>query len=423
MSLACPLPARAGPRGFEKALDREATRDLLEARICVGARILDLEPDYLRFKGGDGALVGWRVEIERSGGGAIGGYVTLRAADSRRLRDEAAKLAWKKGEIRDGLRAFALCEEEGLLVLSYPLDRAIPDLRRLSRVSRFRDLVKENVPSILPEGFRISKRRSRSLLVRYKPERRAVLRWSLGLVGPAGEERSLGLYLRLHARPDARTACRVLRACRAAALPAPRLLHAERDRLVLESECEGRPLDPAEPKDLEAAAGILERFHRIPPPKELPDRSPASLLAQAASLREDYAVLDPSLGESAGRLFAVLQARLPAQRPPVLVHGDFHSGQVLLSGGVTALLDFDRSGLGDPEWDAAVFEAHLRASGAEHPVPDLCASRDPERLRWHRAFALLRVAILPFRSLSSEWPARVRALLEEGLRLYDSEAR
>jgi hypothetical protein len=116
--------------------------------------------------------------------------------------------------------------------------------------------------------------------------------------------------------------------------------------------------------------------------------------------------------------------------PPPLVapiHGDFHPGQILVSGDALALVDFDHAALGDPLRDLATFVAHLESGSAEGLIPEaVCAAAergllegyreaggavDPERFQWQCAAALIRRAPHPFRSRAPEWPAATDALV------------
>ncbi|MGF1665282.1 MAG: phosphotransferase family protein [Acidimicrobiia bacterium] len=110
--------------------------------------------------------------------------------------------------------------------------------------------------------------------------------------------------------------------------------------------------------------------------------------------------------------------------PPVVVHGDFYEGQLLIdqAGSVAGVLDIDDVGMGDPAMDAANYTAHLVALGESHPevVERLDAHRRAFRTAYlersgveeralgaREAVAGLGLATGPFRVLSPGWPARV----------------
>ena len=72
-----------------------------------------------------------------------------------------------------------------------------------------------------------------------------------------------------------------------------------------------------------------------------------------------------------GRVLDVL-SRLPAE-PPTMTHGDFKCDNLVVNGSRVHLLDFDRSGRGDPAADIGKFLADLRwwADAGGHPVAPL----------------------------------------------------
>ena len=181
MSVTIPLPVGAPGGSLAAAMDAECVRRWIEGHLLDEAELLVLSPNYVRYKGKHGSLVGWRV-VTRTAAAEHQTYVTVRCVEPLRLRAEAERLSGRVGETQCGLRTWARVGDDGLL-LAFPVDRVLRDLRSMVRASRVRRLIEEHAPQVIPEGFRMSKRRSHPVLVRYKPERRAVLRWELGLVG------------------------------------------------------------------------------------------------------------------------------------------------------------------------------------------------------------------------------------------------
>ncbi|MCS6868957.1 phosphotransferase family protein [Thermus sp.] len=105
-----------------------------------------------------------------------------------------------------------------------------------------------------------------------------------------------------------------------------------------------------------AMAEELARIHRIPlgelPPLPGPGGKPAHLWI----LEELYGDLD-ALGEAHPALewgLRWLQDHPPRPLPPVLVHGDFRVGNLMVDGeGLVAVLDWEFAHLGDPREDLA----------------------------------------------------------------------
>ncbi|HSR23901.1 MAG TPA: phosphotransferase family protein, partial [Candidatus Eisenbacteria bacterium] len=114
----------------------------------------------------------------------------------------------------------------------------------------------------------------------------------------------------------------------------------------------------------------------------LMDRAPAELTGEAPAVAR------------------LLRATMPAERPAVLVHADFHYGNMLFEDGrVVALLDWEIAQLGQPLLDLAclVVVAQASRSGQERvpgggavAVPDEVLlglyGADPDEFRWYLAF-------------------------------------
>ena len=83
-----PLPV--GPRleGFAAAIDRRQVEQLLANHLAHDCRVRILRPGYLRYKGEDGALVGWWVSLSSQ---SAPSFVTLRVAPPGRLAIEAER--------------------------------------------------------------------------------------------------------------------------------------------------------------------------------------------------------------------------------------------------------------------------------------------------------------------------------------------
>jgi aminoglycoside phosphotransferase (APT) family kinase protein len=158
-----------------------------------------------------------------------------------------------------------------------------------------------------------------------------------------------------------------------------------------------------------SAVEVLKQLQRVPLTESgIGDESPASL---------DYEIgrwtwlMDRAPEELTGEAPAVaelLRSSRPPERAPVLVHADFHYGNMLFRDGrVVALLDWEIAQVGQPLLDLAclMVVAQASSSGLERvpgggavAVPDDVLlglyGADPGEFRWYLAFTYYKYAAI-----------------------------
>jgi hypothetical protein len=222
-------------------------------------------------------------------------------------------------------------------------------------------------------------------LIRYKPGRRAVIRYP-------------GAYAKL--RADGRAPVTIP--------GSPRVLLHLRGLTVYE-EVPGTPLRECERAPwMAAVAEALAQLHAMR--LDLPTHD---LAAEARDLRaagETAAAIGADPGDLADRLLAELTTVEPAT---ATIHGSFHDDQVLVGEHGVTLLDLDSAAIGHPLFDVGEFASYLTAAGEDEArgrFLEACgAGRDALLFE---AAALLRWSSLPFRDLEPEWPENVRRRVE-----------
>jgi histone H3/H4 len=118
-------------------------------------------------------------------------------------------------------------------------------------------------------------------------------------------------------------------------------------------------------EDLPAVAAGLARLHAAPVPR-LPRSSAAEVLARIERkvLPRIVAALPGLAGESEALLVALArQAQTLAARPALTLHGDLHTGNVLLDRGEAVFIDLDSLILGEPAYDLALIATRLLLRG------------------------------------------------------------
>jgi aminoglycoside phosphotransferase (APT) family kinase protein len=183
----------------------------------------------------------------------------------------------------------------------------------------------------------------------------------------------------------------VIRAARAAGAAAPEIVHvcAPSDGLGaayimrrIAGETIARKIlrDPefaeVRPQLAYQCGGLLARIHAVRT-ADLPQLAVADACAQLDQYEEIYRSFDdprPTF-ELALRL---LRARVPKDRPLVLVHGDFRNGNLMIGpDGVRAALDWEIAHLGDPAEDLGwICTPSWRFGEVVHPVGGFGALED-----------------------------------------------
>ncbi len=217
----------------------------------------------------------------------------------------------------------------------YPNDPALPGLGPLFGPGR--------IDAVL-SGLGVPERASIVATRSYRPGKRAVVEVR------AGDTR---LFVKA-VRPKAVAALQQAHRALAPAIRIPQSHGWSPDLgLVVLEALPGRPLseDPGSAPDPTAIRSVLDRVPALDRPVTRRTRRVESHLKLLRRI-----VADP-----AGRLDRVAEAAAAIEEQPAKpVHGDLHSGQILVSGGrLTGLVDIDTVGMGEPADDWANLIAHL----------------------------------------------------------------
>ena len=210
---------------------------------------------------------------------------------------------------------------------------------------------------------------------------------------------------------------RIMAALNGAGLPAPAipvmssdpvvdgrpfvLMDAVEGSRIEKTGLEQRPLDIAG-----SAVQVLKRLQALPLDQTgIGDEAPVAL--QAEMLRWLWLIerSPQELTGRAGELGGLLAGRVPREREPTLVHGDYHYGNMLFRGPeVVAVLDWEIAQIGQPLLDLGclcIVSVRRQYEGAPNPggaidvaVEELYRlyGADADEMRWYLAMSLYKYA-------------------------------
>jgi aminoglycoside phosphotransferase (APT) family kinase protein len=212
---------------------------------------------------------------------------------------------------------------------------------------------------------------------------------------------------------------RIMAALHSAGLPVPAIPVLTSDPVVdgrpfvLMEAVEGQRIEQAgiEQKPLEIAGSavhVLKKLHMLPLDQTgIGDETPIGLNAEMLRWLWLMDRAPQELTRRAGELGGLLAARVPSERPPTLVHGDFHYGNMLFRGpDVVAVLDWEIAEVGQPLLDLGclcIVSHRRRYEGAPNPggsidvsVEDLYRlyGADAAEMRWYLAMSLYKYAAI-----------------------------
>ncbi|MFN0149180.1 MAG: phosphotransferase enzyme family protein [bacterium] len=433
---------------LDEALDPSRVASLLQTawsrRFGAPLAITHGEVTYVRYKPDTSLIAGYRFSTENASQPAVLGYGKL--VPELRAREAFAKanaIAEKQSESQ----VLALDPLPFFFHL-FPFDREIRGLRHLMNRDKLKRIARDSISWGSP-AVRVSGKRTSLSLLRYKPERRAVVAADFGLVDETtGRESRQLAHLKAYANGAGESATRVA----GWLAGAPRSEHAPRFARTLAYDSSTEILFQErlpgcaflEAGDIESAArrvgSALAWLHTAGTAREKGDaaRERSTVAIGLAEVRATTAFLTRlgggGVSERAAALLERLDREVPAAAPLTMTHGDFHYHQILVDGETISFVDFDEAGNGDPRVDIGNFIAHLRLLGVRNPETAeawarvevafvegyrRAAGASPleldSTLPWFIALGLARLAVVPFRNLSTEWPRETGAILKAGV--------
>jgi aminoglycoside phosphotransferase (APT) family kinase protein len=141
-----------------------------------------------------------------------------------------------------------------------------------------------------------------------------------------------------------------------------------------------------------SAVEVLRRFQAVPREKTgIGGEDPMPLEGEVSRWTWLMERAPPELTGQAPQLAQLLAKRQPLPRAPVLVHGDYHFGNMLFeSGRVTAVVDWEIAQLGQPLLDPCCISlSHVPADAVREMY-----GADPDDYRWYLALTYYKYAAI-----------------------------
>ena len=240
--------------------------------------------------------------------------------------------------------------------------------------------------------------------VRAIPEGHSGFTYWVELEGRRGVLRLPPPGARIAGPADIPRQARIMAALHGDGLPVPAILATSADPVVdgrpfvLMEAVDGARIEQAidsghDPRQLASSAvEVLRRIQAVPPERTgIGGEAAMSLEGEISRWRWLMDRAPSELTTRAPGLAQLLVERQPRPGPPVLVHGDYHFGNMLFDGArVAAVVDWEIAQLGQPLLD-------LCCISLSHASPDAVRElygADPGDYRWYRALTYYKYAAI-----------------------------
>jgi Ser/Thr protein kinase RdoA (MazF antagonist) len=424
--------------GLPALLDVDFIRDRIGQDLAndpLTSRTLRI--DSVRYRPGASCLVGYMLAGNDSDDGEPGEELRWYG---RCFSVEEFDAALAKLEARSWLRPVGgepviKLPEHRIVLFAYPNDRRLPGLELLHQEKALKAFLHSHL-----EDKSLATDEVVWTIVRYKPEQRAVVRCHIQSSGAHDSVAAKTYYLRFF--PDDRglreyqtmsALAQSLQVAGGVAIPKPKAFDSRRHALLLDA------LPGSKLKASVAAGCAQDAFCRAGRALAAlhahcnPVATSRSVPDHVARVRRATRILSRFMPDRETQLDDVA-CRLDALAPHAeadrigFVHGDFHSGQILVAGERIGLVDFERAHNGPVlfdlgNWLAVSLCRRLEGKWTGDGLLWQCfldgyskvaRGRLPRRaIAWWTAIALLPMITKPLRRLDKDAPAKVAALLDQ----------
>ncbi|HWL65440.1 MAG TPA: phosphotransferase, partial [Actinomycetota bacterium] len=366
-------------------------------RDLEGATLDDLQIARVRYDPGERIIVHYRATENGHGLDAVATAIARQNLGAKVQNPRFTTMATIVNGRSPGRRPVAHDPEVDAIIAWLPFDAKLPGLAIPPH---------ELVDRLTRAGVPVGDNRE-PVLVGYKPSSRAVLRLGDQILKAYGKDSHFEAARNgLLASGSSPSLCTVQ-------------LRAEFDDLRLTSQAAVDGTTPSEALDVAYESGEFLRILQNQEFNDLPATSPEHQKQEADRHARLASVLVPDLSPQLERLIERLNQSMPEDVELTPAHGDFHVDQLIANEERLTVIDFDEMCRAPAALDIATYAADVvrgcdqdleRAHATLQPLCEGYADT-PAWIEWYLSTAILCRATRPFRSQSSNWPERTRAIV------------
>lgn len=436
--------------GLPTLLDSDRIRDILSSRLLdPSIQINDCTILYVRYKPQTNCLVAYEVQ-----------YVDPKTG--RKVNERFFGKCYLQADFVNAVHKTALCpdvqnsvlpsvillEDQRSIIFNYLADRTLDSLPLLFDSRKLVRFLYRVLPQYDKDTWRISDKRLRSEVVRFKPEKRVLVRITSRVINrTSGRKDKMCIYARHYVGDQGQAVYDTMRDLKTGlssltniTIPEP-LAYLPDEQILLLNGMSGERLSdllagPMSRDLLRRTSGALAGLHLVAMPN-VQQRTTNDLLKDAEATAASLKCVVPEGRPMIDKILAWLQElNVSSERRSSFVHGDFYHDQVLVKDDAVTILDFDRSYRGDALADVGNFCAHLLLMGRQHGLSEATelasafvdeyvscteAGVDLRRLLLWTIFGLFQLAVGPFRVYDKTWSTKTLDILDlVGILYYET---
>ena len=428
--------------GLGVMLNDDLSRDQISSALSdQSIRLLFSEIRYVRYKPATNCIIGYRLKYVLAGRTEED---SCYAYAKCYLKEDFANAKEKLEGMSDvGPMCPVSLPEINTIIYPVWCDKELEGVELAFSPRKMARPLRDGLTEFPDTQWRLSDKKLRAEIVRYKPERRAVIKLDTRAKNrTTGEKIPLTVYARCYADDRGGTIGPLMTALsetgalldQPVIVPSP-ISYILEKRVLLTRSIEGRPLSDCMSSGeaelfLTKSGAALSWIHSVKY-EQLKPLSNSDYLHEVCATADSLSQIVPSQAALIKELKSALVKKLsPEIESSIgLIHGDFYSDQVLVSSvdRPVAVIDFDRVAYGDQLIDLANFCADLRLEkmwrGQDKAKQFETAflrgyyksqvdSARPGHFETLVAAQMLRQVIAPFRRWDSGWQEKIRIGLE-----------